>query len=380
MGHACLFVLDSIETNFMIRLLSLMFLIGLTGLGCAKNSGVIPIGPDTYMISRTGSTGFVMPIELKAQALEDANKYCAEKRGKVSLIESELVSALSLDSPGGPRWPSAEIHFTCTLAEGGERPAADLHRPNRKTESDSTASDQSAMPTNEFKKTNDASRRYALVIGNGNYRYAAKLANPTNDAADMSVVLKELGFSVRTLINANQSDMDQAIVDFGRKLAKGDIGLFFYAGHGVQANGENYLIPIDANIQSEPEVRYKSINLGQMLDEMGYARNGMNIVILDACRDNPLPRAYRSAARGLAKVDAPQGTLVGFATSPGSTAQDGAGRNGVYTKHILKHIKEPGIPVEQLFKKVLQGVDAETSHAQTPWISSSFTGDFYFAK
>jgi hypothetical protein len=235
-----------------------------------------------------------------------------------------------------------------------------------------------------FKKTvstNAAnSSRQALIIGNGAYQFVPKLTNPENDASDMSIALKSLGFNVTTLVNANQKEMDEAIEGFGRRLTEGSVGLFFYAGHGVQVNGENYLLPVDSNLKSEAEVRYKTVNLGQILGEMGNAKNGMNIVILDACRDNPLPKTYRSATTGLAEVDAPKGTLVGFATAPGSTALDGNGRNGVYTKHILQHIKDTGLPVEQVLKKVLQGVNEETDGKQTPWMSSSFTGDFYFNK
>lgn len=225
---------------------------------------------------------------------------------------------------------------------------------------------------------NTKQARTALVIGNSAYQFTPTLKNPTNDASDMGASLKKLGFSVTTLLNASRKEMEEAIGDLGRRLVGGGVGLFFYAGHGLQINGENYLLPVDADIKSETDVRYKAVNAGQVLGEMGEARNGMNIVILDACRDNPLPRSYRSSKSGLAEMEAPKGSIIAFATAPGNTASDGTGRNGIYTKHILENIETPDLPVEVMFKKVLQGVNSSTSGNQIPWTSSSFTGDFYF--
>jgi hypothetical protein len=222
-------------------------------------------------------------------------------------------------------------------------------------------------------------RRIALVIGNGKYS-AGPLRNPANDAQDMAAALRRIGFEVALALDATQEQMEQAIGEFGRRLYQGGVGLFFYAGHGVQVDGENYLVPIGARVETESDVRYKAVNLGQILGRMGEARNGLNIVILDACRDNPFTRSFRSASRGLAVVSdsVPKGTLIAFATSPGNVASDGAGRNGLYTKHLLGSIQVPGIPVEQTFKLVLQGVERETDGKQSPWTSSSFSGDFSF--
>jgi hypothetical protein len=222
-------------------------------------------------------------------------------------------------------------------------------------------------------------RRTALVIGNSKYA-VGPLRNPANDAQDMAAVLRRLGFEVTMRLDATQEQMEQAIAEFGRRLYQGGVGLFFYAGHGVQVDGENYLVPIGARIEGESDVRYKAVNVGQILGKMGEARNGLNIVILDACRDNPFSRGFRSATRGLAVVAgaAPKGTLIAFATSPGKVASDGDGRNGLYTKHLLDNIQAPGVPVEQAFKQVLQGVERETDGQQSPWTSSSFSGDFSF--
>lgn len=222
-------------------------------------------------------------------------------------------------------------------------------------------------------------KRTALVIGNSEYQVGS-LRNPANDAQDMASSLVKLGFDVTLKLNAGQEQMEQAISEFGRQLYQGGVGLFYYAGHGVQVGGENYLIPVNATIESESDVRYKAVNIGQLLGKMGEARNGFNIVILDACRDNPFAKEFRSSSRGLAIVNSAsvKGSLIAYATSPGNVASDGSDRNGLYTKHLLQHISTPGIPVEQVFKRVLQGVERDTNGKQSPWTSSSFSGDFSF--
>ena len=222
-------------------------------------------------------------------------------------------------------------------------------------------------------------KRTALVIGNSEYKIGS-LRNPANDAQDMAGSLVKLGFDVTLKLNAGQELMEQAISAFGRQLYQGGVGLFYYAGHGVQVEGENYLIPVNATIESESDVRYKAVNIGQLLGKMGEARNGFNIVILDACRDNPFAKEFRSSSRGLAVVSSAsvKGSLIAYATSPGKVASDGSDRNGLYTKHLLQHISTPGIPVEQVFKRVLQGVERDTNGKQSPWVSSSFSGDFAF--
>ncbi len=220
--------------------------------------------------------------------------------------------------------------------------------------------------------------RTALVIGNSDYQFSP-LKNPVNDAKAMAASLEQLGFNVTLQLNVDQEQMESAIDDFSRQLIGGNqVALFYYAGHGVQVDGENYLIPTDAKIKRQTDVRYKSVNIGQVLGVMGEAKDNLNIVILDACRDNPLPRSFRSSSRGLARLAGPKGTIIGFATSPGSVAADGEGDNGVYTKHLLNNMKNPGLSIEQVFKKVLQGVNEETNGMQIPWTESSFTGDFSF--
>ena len=218
--------------------------------------------------------------------------------------------------------------------------------------------------------------RIALVIGNGDYK-TAPLANPVNDAEDMAAVLKSNGFDVTLKTNAKMRAMDEAINAFGRKLRDGGDGLFYYAGHGIQVGGNNYLIPIGAAIESESDVKYKAINAGIILGKMEDAGNNLNIVILDACRNNPFARSFRSAEKGLARMDAPKGSLVAYATAPGSIAADGDGRNGIYTKHLIENIKRPGVKIEDVLKNVRVAVVKETGERQVPWESSSLMGNFY---
>ncbi len=227
---------------------------------------------------------------------------------------------------------------------------------------------------------NVAAGRYALVIGNGAYPISP-LKNPTNDSADMARLLKRLDFEVVHLQNAGLRDLETEVRAFGRRLKAGGTGVFYYAGHGMQVEGRNYLIPVDAHIESESDVRFEALDAGRVLGKMEDAGNDLNIVILDACRDNPFTRSFRSAQNGLARMDAPRGTLIAYATAPGSVAADGlkGERNGVYTKHLLKYLATPGLSVEQAFKNVRIGVLRDTGSKQVPWESSSLTGNFYFA-
>ena len=235
------------------------------------------------------------------------------------------------------------------------------------------------VKVNEPTRAVGPEKRTALVIGNSQYEVGA-LRNPANDGRDIASALESLGFDVTLKLNANQEGMEEAISQFGRRLYQGGVGLFYYAGHGVQVGGENYLIPTRARIESESDVRYKGVNMGQILGKMGEARNGLNIIILDACRDNPFARSFRSSTRGLAVVRdaAPKGTLIAYATSPGKVASDGDANNGLYTKHLLHNMTKPGLSIEQVFKRVLKGVEQETNGKQSPWTSSSFSGDFHF--
>ncbi len=218
-------------------------------------------------------------------------------------------------------------------------------------------------------------KRIALVIGNSAYK-DAPLKNPVNDARDIAVALRKLGFEVTEKTNVAQKEMNRAIVQFGEKLRADTVALFYYAGHGMQVKGKNYLIPIDAQIQSEASVRVEAVDVDGVLDQLTVSP--LNIVILDACRNNPFERRFRSVGGGLAQMDAPKGSLIAYATAPGKTAADGDSRNGLYTQELLKHIQTPGLPLESVFKRVRIGVMTASGEAQMPWETSSLTGDFFF--
>jgi Caspase domain len=221
-------------------------------------------------------------------------------------------------------------------------------------------------------------RRIALVIGNSHYEMSP-LTNPVNDARAMSDTLRRLGFEVTTLLDATEKQMVEAVRQFGdRTRSAGGVALFYYAGHGIQIDGTNYLIPVDAQLRKEYDVKYSTLNVNQVVDEMAYAKNRINIIILDACRNNPFARSFRSLRQGLAQIDASSGTLIAFATAPGSVASDGSGENGLYTENLLEQMLVAGAPVEEVFKRVRVGVMKVTKGEQVPWESSSLVGDFYF--
>ncbi|MBI5519350.1 MAG: caspase family protein [Desulfovibrio sp.] len=220
--------------------------------------------------------------------------------------------------------------------------------------------------------------RYALVIGNSAYG-DKPLKNPANDARDVALALANLGFEVQLKTDVGLRAMEEAIRDFGLKLKRGGVGLFYYAGHGVQVQGLNYLVPIGARMGSESDAKYECVDAGRVLGKMEDAGNELNIVILDACRNNPFTRAFRSVDQGLARMDAPTGSLVAYATAPNSVASDGSGKNGLYTKYLLDNLATPGIPIEEVFKRVRIGVMMETGKKQVPWESSSLAGYFYLA-
>jgi Caspase domain len=220
-------------------------------------------------------------------------------------------------------------------------------------------------------------QRLALVIGNSAYK-EAPLANPVNDARAMARALQAAGFTVMLRTDVDRRSLLDAVRGFGDRLRQGGAGVFYYAGHGMQIKGRNYLIPIGADIQREDEVAYAALDAQAVLDKMEAAGNGANLMILDACRNNPFARSFRSAAQGLAQMEAPVGTLVAFATAPGSVASDGQGSNGLYTQHLLKAMHTPGAKVEDVFKQVRAGVRRDSLGKQIPWETTSLEGDLYF--
>ena len=223
-----------------------------------------------------------------------------------------------------------------------------------------------------------AAARVALVVGNGDYAAEiGKLKNPTSDAQLMADTLTGLGFEVALVTDADQKAMKRAIREFGQKLRETGpqgIGLFYYAGHGVQVDGENFLLPVGAQIQAEGDVELEAVSASSILSQMQFAGNAVNLVFLDACRNNPLTRSFRSGARGLARVDAPRGSFVGYSTAPGDVSVDGESSNSPYALALVEELNTPGISIEEAHRAVRGKVLAATNQRQTPWDSSSLTG------
>lgn len=219
--------------------------------------------------------------------------------------------------------------------------------------------------------------RVALVIGNSDYANG-KLRNPVSDARAIADKLESLGFKVLLRENLNREAMYQSIDAFSKNLKADGVGLFYYAGHGMQIKGRNFLIPIDADIQREDDIEFRGIDANFVLSRMNEAHNRVNMLVLDACRNNPFGLNNRSANYGLAQMDAPKGTLIAFSTAPGALAIDGRGPNSIYTRNLVEKLSIPDIPVEEVFKDVRIAVAKETHDQQIPWESTSLMGDFYF--
>ena len=226
-------------------------------------------------------------------------------------------------------------------------------------------------------------QRVALVIGNGRYRNVPPLQNPPNDARLVAETVRSLGFQLvgdAVVLDADRPTMERAIRAFGKRLRGGAIGLFYYAGHGVQIDGENYLVPVSANVEDPADIKYELIGTGYVLDEMRNAGNRLNIVILDACRNNPFGgRGLRSYTRGLAVMQAPAGTIVSYATQPGNTAADGSGANSPFASALTASMRRPGLSVFETFNDVGLAVKSATGGQQQPWFDTSpIEGNFQF--
>ena len=240
---------------------------------------------------------------------------------------------------------------------------------------------QQSTPSNKPAVTTGIERRIALVIGNATYK-VNPLKNPVNDSTDMARSLRSVGFDVIEANNTTLAQMREVTRRFADKLGSSDVGLVYYSGHGVEVKGKNYLIPVNADIKREYEVVDQAFDASQFLEMMDNIRGPnnkrVNILIVDACRNNELQKSWRSTNNGLARMDAPGGTFISFATAPGRVAADGTGRNSPYTKHLLQALKQPNVPIEQVFKVVRRNVMEETKGEQIPWENSSLVGDFYF--
>lgn len=234
--------------------------------------------------------------------------------------------------------------------------------------------------------TLQAEKRVALVIGNANYQDSmGKLPNPRNDANDMSAALSTLGFDVIKGVDVNKKQLTEMVREFDKKLSAGNksenIGLFYYAGHGMEIEGTNYLIPVDATMDYQEDAQFEGVSLNKIISRMKYTGNRLNMVILDACRNNPLPKKTRSSAGGWgAYNEVAQGMFIAYGTSPGRKASDGDGRNGLFTKHLLNNIRKKGKTLEQVFKATRQAVLQESGGKQLTWSNNATIGDFYFVQ
>jgi hypothetical protein len=223
-------------------------------------------------------------------------------------------------------------------------------------------------------------KRLALIIGNSNYWYGGQLNNPVNDALAMDSTLTKLGFRTLLYQNLDQKSFKKAIDDFGKQLTQYEVGLFYYAGHGIQSNGSNYLIPVDADLKNEQQIEYDCISADRVLTFMEAAKTKVNLLLLDACRNNPFERSWSRSitGNGLAFMNAPAGSFISYATSPGRVASDGSGKNGLFTGQLLRHLSKPGISIEQVFKLARIDIVEISKGEQVPWESTSLRGEFYF--
>jgi uncharacterized caspase-like protein len=226
-----------------------------------------------------------------------------------------------------------------------------------------------------------AEKRVALVVGNGDYKHTSQLMNPVNDAELVEKSLRAVGFEIVAVADGSHKDMLAAMSQFGRLSQGAEVTLFFYAGHGLEVAGRNWLLPVDANIENSSDLPSAAVKVDDVLELMELSEARIRLVVLDACRNNPLPRSLtRSSTKGLAKIDASAaGTMVVFSAAPGEVALDGSGANSPFSDALAKHLTAPGIEVRQMIGRVRQDVLAATNNKQVPWVNEAIAGDFYLA-
>lgn len=328
---------------------------------------------------------------------DDSLEYAVQINGKsCDFVASEQNDTannhtiLSLTLPQNVHSKAFQLNITAKNRAGETSQERTLFYASEKQKPAPTPTRIIQQPTRIIKPQQ---RRLALIIGNNDYSGTAKLYNPVNDARSMADALKALDFQVYDYYNLNKEGMAEALEDFEDKLHQGDVALFFFAGHGLEVKGKNYLIPTQREFKTELNIRHHAFAVPKLLESMESGGSALNIVILDACRTNPF-RALRANHGGLATVNFPnrhleiapynnyhaQGTLIAFATSPKETALDGhkAEGNSPYTTALLKHLKTQNLEIETLFKRVRQEVMVSTHGSQRPWNNTDMFGDFYF--
>lgn len=331
--------------------------------------------PSTY-ISQTDEGNVVVKICVSSQAEVDEVAILVNGTPKVKKPTKGYALKNSLCDYA--------FEFTIPLNPGRNEIKAVV-----KNEGGSTISDPRLVTWSQSDEVSNQ-KRVALIIGNGDYQNVSKLPNAANDAKLMGETLKQLGFETMVYTNIDRSQMKNVVYEFGDKLAEQKaVGLFFYAGHGIQVDGVNYLVPTTASLARKEDVEDVCFSIDKVMGQMEYAANDLNIIILDACRDNPFAsasRAVKSNDGGLAQVNAPKGTFIAYSTAPGKTASDGTGNNGLYTEQLAKAIMTPDFKLEDVFKQVRNEVYRISHEAfgdgkeQIPWENSSVFGDFYFIK
>ncbi len=334
--------------------------------------------------------------KVSAQILVDRAQYNA-REGRMEEAQADLAKAQSLE-PNNATIAGTALAANntqpATSRAAGEEKKTQVTIQNNTHPAQAPAQTQAAAPVeNETVKnvvipaianTYKDEKRYALVIGNSTYsREIGILKNPVNDATDVATELRNSDFEVQLLTNATYVQIREAMRKFQEKLQNGPrdqtVGLFYYAGHGVQYQDENYLVPVDANVQFEDDITRMCFPVQRMvLANMERSNSRMNIVILDACRNNPFPATSRSVGSGLAEIKRARGSFIAFATAPGSVASDGSGRNGLYTQELLKALRKPGLSIEQVFKEVRVNVLRMSGDKQYTWDSSNIIGEFFF--
>lgn len=339
--------------------------------------------------------------KITAQILADRAQFHARNGDNVA-AEQDLALAKSLDpankdisgisvatqaSPNrnAGAQNKSQVIITKNAAEGSKQGTVPVTQPQQNTQPAATPASQSSTElVSALAAAYTDEKRYALVIGNSNYgKEIGLLKNPLNDATDVATELRKSNFEVQLVTNATYVQMREAMRKFHEKLTNGPrdqtVGLFYYAGHGVAYQDENYLVPIDAEVKFEDDIARMCFPVQRMvLGNMERSNSRMNIVILDACRNNPFPATSRSISSGLGEMKRARGSFIAYATSPGSVASDGSGRNGLYTQELLKALRKPGLSIEQVFKEVRMNVLRLSGDKQYTWDSSNIIGEFYF--
>ncbi len=337
--------------------------------------------------------------KLTAQILADRAQFHA-RHGDKQAADHDLALAKSTD-PSNKEIASGKVSnvkpTTPSRTTGDEKKTTQVIVRNNPSE---TKKQEASKPTEKpqstaVEKVNTGlvpalataykdDKRYALVIGNSNYsKDIGILKNPVNDATDVATELRKSNFEVQLITNCTYVQLREAMRKFHEKLTNGPVdqtvGLFYYAGHGVQFQDENYLVPIDADVKFEDDITRMCFPVQRMvLANMERSNSRMNIVILDACRNNPFPATTRSVGAGLGEMKRARGSFIAYATSPGSVASDGSGRNGLYTQELLKALRKPNLTIEQVFKDVRMNVMRLSGDKQYTWDSSNIIGEFYF--